>query len=266
MRQTPLIREHLRAITGTHVSVPAYADSRASAIAYTAKAISAFPKVVWPAQTADHQMPGTALEAGDPVCTVFATADSAAAAMRAAKDRVKEVAIHWREDFPMRDGHAYLNRNAQHIADAMIEDADRLGIGHSRGSLGEHLIDAGANRQGGIEAGLRIVEICMGGLGNVSAGTGVRGKWPLFSRCTLFATGACLPWQPVCRVESFPREILRHGFRSGARARARRTAVRGNRLSGAKADSSVLCSRHRRRRLLQSLRKCRRRRGLRLKN
>ncbi|TDQ33610.1 putative ATP-grasp superfamily ATP-dependent carboligase [Phyllobacterium brassicacearum] len=96
---TPLIREHLRAITGTRVSVPAYADSRASAIAYTAKAISAFPKVVWPAQTADHQMPGTALEAGDPVCTVFATADSAAAAMRAAKDRVKEVAIHWREDF-----------------------------------------------------------------------------------------------------------------------------------------------------------------------
>ena len=27
----------------------------------------------------------------------------------------------------MRDGHAYLNRNAQRIATAMIEDADRLG-------------------------------------------------------------------------------------------------------------------------------------------
>ncbi len=77
----------------------------------------------------------------------------------------------------MRDGHAYLNRSAQHIADAMIEDADRLGIGHSRGSLGEHLIDAGANHQGGIEAGLRIVEICMGGLGKVSAALGT-GKWP----------------------------------------------------------------------------------------
>lgn len=96
---TPLVREHLRAIAGTHVSIPAYAGSKASAIAYTAKAISAFPKVVWPVQTADHQMPGTALEAGDPICTVFATAASAAAAMRAVKNRVKEVAVHWREDF-----------------------------------------------------------------------------------------------------------------------------------------------------------------------
>lgn len=77
----------------------------------------------------------------------------------------------------MRDGHAYLNRSAQHIADAMIEDADRLGIGHSRGNLGEHLIDAGASHRGGIEAGLRIVEICMGGLGKVSAALGT-GKWP----------------------------------------------------------------------------------------
>jgi methenyltetrahydromethanopterin cyclohydrolase len=77
----------------------------------------------------------------------------------------------------MRDGHAYLNRNAQRIADGMIEDADRLGISHSRGSLGEHLIDAGAERRGGIEAGLRIVEICIGGLGNVSAALG-GGKWP----------------------------------------------------------------------------------------
>lgn len=77
----------------------------------------------------------------------------------------------------MRDGRAYLNRNAQRIADTMIEDADRFGLEHSRGSLGEHLIDAGANSPGGIEAGLRIVEICMGGLGTVSAGLST-GKWP----------------------------------------------------------------------------------------
>jgi methenyltetrahydromethanopterin cyclohydrolase len=59
----------------------------------------------------------------------------------------------------------------------MIEDADRFGLEHSRGCLGEHLIDAGANSPGGIEAGLRIVEICMGGLGTVSAGLST-GKWP----------------------------------------------------------------------------------------
>ena len=100
------------------ISVPAYRGSAASAIAYTAQAISAFPHVAWPAMTADHQMPGTALAAGDPVCTAFATAHSAIAAMRAVKSRVKELAVHWREEFPMRDGHAYLNRNAQRIADS----------------------------------------------------------------------------------------------------------------------------------------------------
>ena len=72
--QTPLLREHLRAVMGSNITLPAYRGSTASAIAYTAKAISAFPKIDWPALTADHQMSGTTLEAGDPVCTVFATA------------------------------------------------------------------------------------------------------------------------------------------------------------------------------------------------
>lgn len=97
--ETPLIREHLRAVMGCSISRPTYTGSAASAIAYTARAISAFPHVAWPAMTADHQMSGTALAAGDPVCTVFATADSATAAMRAVKSRVKELAVHWREDF-----------------------------------------------------------------------------------------------------------------------------------------------------------------------
>lgn len=98
-KETPLLREHLRAVMGNRISVPAYRGSAASAIAYTARAISAFPHVAWPAMTADHQMPGTALAAGDPVCTAFATADSAIAAMRAVKSRVKELAVHWREEF-----------------------------------------------------------------------------------------------------------------------------------------------------------------------
>ena len=129
----------------------------------------------------------------------------------------------------MRDGHAYLNRNAQRIADSMIEDADRLGVSHSRGSLGEHLIDAGANSPGGIEAALRIVEICLGGLGTVSAGLSA---WQvaLFGRCPLVATGSRLPCQPVCRLESSPRKVLRHGFRSRAGAGTGGAAFRGNRL------------------------------------
>ncbi|MFA7414386.1 MAG: methenyltetrahydromethanopterin cyclohydrolase [Rhizobium sp.] len=80
----------------------------------------------------------------------------------------------------MKDGQAYLNRNAQRIVDLMIADSERLGIGHSRGSLGEHLIDAGAERPGCLEVGLRLVEICMGGLGTVSAGLDRNSaRWPL---------------------------------------------------------------------------------------
>lgn len=98
--KTPLLREHIRAGMGSGVAMPIYQGSAASAIAYTAKPISTFPRFDWPALTADHQMPGTALQAGDPVCTVFATAPSAAAAERAVKSRVKEMAVNWRGDYP----------------------------------------------------------------------------------------------------------------------------------------------------------------------
>jgi predicted ATP-grasp superfamily ATP-dependent carboligase len=98
--ETPLLREHLRAVTGSNISKPVYKGSAASAIAYTAKAISAFPEIEWPTLTADHQMSGTALRAGDPVCTVFATASSAEAAERAVRSRVKQLGVNWRGDFP----------------------------------------------------------------------------------------------------------------------------------------------------------------------
>ena len=42
-----------------------------------------------------------------------------------------------------------------------------LNLGFARGPLGETLVDAGAGRRGGVEAGLRIAEICLGGLGTV---------------------------------------------------------------------------------------------------
>lgn len=62
-----------------------------------------------------------------------------------------------------------LNANAQAIVDTMIRDAERLRISVSKGSLGETLIDAGAMAVGGIEAGLRLAEIVMGGLGAITA-------------------------------------------------------------------------------------------------
>lgn len=80
----------------------------------------------------------------------------------------------------MKDGSAFLNDNAQRIAEGMIRDAERLRILVSRGSSGECLIDAGAKAGGGIEAGLRMAEAAMGGLGIISLSMD-RGlaKWPL---------------------------------------------------------------------------------------
>lgn len=80
----------------------------------------------------------------------------------------------------MKDGSAFLNDNAGRIADAMAGDAERLRVTVTRGPSGERLIDAGAKAPGSIEAGLRIAEAAMGGLGTVTAGFGgTLEKWPL---------------------------------------------------------------------------------------
>jgi methenyltetrahydromethanopterin cyclohydrolase len=49
--------------------------------------------------------------------------------------------------------------------DRLVADAASLRIEIARGSRGELLIDAGQEAPGGIAAGLRMAEICMGGLG-----------------------------------------------------------------------------------------------------
>lgn len=95
----PLLNAHLRAVRGEKIAVPTYRGAAASAIAYTPHPICRFPDIEWPSLTADHQSPGSALDAGDPVCTVLAQARSAIAAERAVKRRITEVAEYWREGF-----------------------------------------------------------------------------------------------------------------------------------------------------------------------
>jgi methenyltetrahydromethanopterin cyclohydrolase len=80
----------------------------------------------------------------------------------------------------VKDGSASLNDNAQRIVEGMIRDAERLRIDVSKGPSGECLIDAGAKVTGGIEAGLRMAEAAMGGLGTVSATVDrALQRWPL---------------------------------------------------------------------------------------
>ena len=60
-----------------------------------------------------------------------------------------------------------VNRLAQDLTSALRRDADILKIAVTKGGRGETLIDAGATAQGSLAAGLRIAEICLGGLGVV---------------------------------------------------------------------------------------------------
>jgi methenyltetrahydromethanopterin cyclohydrolase len=61
-----------------------------------------------------------------------------------------------------------MNQAACEIADGMTDQADILRIHSFPLPSGARVIDAGVEVEGGIEAGLAISEICMGGLGNVT--------------------------------------------------------------------------------------------------
>jgi methenyltetrahydromethanopterin cyclohydrolase len=61
-----------------------------------------------------------------------------------------------------------MNEAASEIADSMADQAGVLRVSTHRLPGGARVIDAGVEVDGGIEAGISLAEICMGGLGNVS--------------------------------------------------------------------------------------------------
>ena len=72
-----------------------------------------------------------------------------------------------------------VNREVAPLVDGLIRDAQALRVEVSQGSLGETLIDCGVRAIGGLEAGRRIGEICLGGLGHVSfETTDHSSSWP----------------------------------------------------------------------------------------
>jgi len=64
-----------------------------------------------------------------------------------------------------------VNAACQPLVDALIADAQALNLEISTLENGTRIVDAGINCNGGLEAGRRIGEICMGGLGTATMGT-----------------------------------------------------------------------------------------------
>jgi methenyltetrahydromethanopterin cyclohydrolase len=80
-----------------------------------------------------------------------------------------------------------VNRSAAPLVAPLLERRDELRLDVRKHESGATLVDAGIGAPGGLEAGRRIAEICMGGLGQVQLTVG-NTRWPV----TLSVT-ACDP-------------------------------------------------------------------------
>ncbi len=73
-----------------------------------------------------------------------------------------------------------VNEAAAPMVQALVDDAERLRLEVRALDSGTLIVDAGIHSQGGLEAGRRIAEICLGGLGQVSIQTNrTFPHWPL---------------------------------------------------------------------------------------
>src|SRR5687768_12627353 len=90
-----------------------------------------------------------------------------------------------------------LNEIAWQRADAMAADAERLGIAVSTTPAGTRIIDCGVKAAGGLEAGRRLAEVCLAGLGEVTFVPGRTGDWigPVVSISTDQPVRACMASQ-----------------------------------------------------------------------
>jgi methenyltetrahydromethanopterin cyclohydrolase len=72
-----------------------------------------------------------------------------------------------------------INALTQPLVAALIADADKLNLRVFKHDSGATIVDAGIDVQGGPEAGRRVGEVCMGGLGRVELRQSDRfAKWP----------------------------------------------------------------------------------------
>ena len=118
------------------------------------------------------------------------------------------------------------------LVEGLVRDAQALRITVERSEAGAAIIDAGIDCPGGIEAGRRITEICMGGLGQVRIATDSR-----FQRWRwMVEVGSMDPVVAVWRASS------RAG--ASAMARASRPSLRWAPARDARSPARSRCSRN----------------------
>ncbi|MGC3968653.1 MAG: methenyltetrahydromethanopterin cyclohydrolase [Pirellulales bacterium] len=94
----------------------------------------------------------------------------------------------------VEDVKSTLNARASALADRAAYEADDLRLGVNVGAAGSTIIDFGVSVEGGLEAGRRLAEICLAGLGHVQFGPPVEsvGPWPTVMVRTDHPAWACL--------------------------------------------------------------------------
>jgi methenyltetrahydromethanopterin cyclohydrolase len=109
------------------------------------------------------------------------------------------------------DGWPSVGRLTQPLVARLCREAAALRLGVTRTKAGATIVDAGIAVPGGIEAGRRIAEICMGGLGRVEIGAGSPfPDWPF-----RVSVSSCDP-VVACLASQYAGWSLSHGEGDGA--------------------------------------------------
>ena len=90
-----------------------------------------------------------------------------------------------------------MNQRAAALVDALVADADALGIAVRALESGARLVDCGAQVRGGLQAGIGFAAACMGGLGRIDAVPVTVGErtWPGIGVSVDDPAAACLAAQ-----------------------------------------------------------------------
>jgi len=105
---------------------------------------------------------------------------------------------------------ASVNALAAPLVDALIQDAALLDVAVERLDNGCTVIDGGIDVAGGLEAGRRVAEICLGGLGRVTLTHSETAAWPV--GVTVHANAPVL----ACLGSQYAGWSLSHGEGKGA--------------------------------------------------